>query len=111
MDTNPYKSSAATNEPRKVRSWLMAICDIGAIICATMPLAYLVFASVAVPENDEDLSELFIVKLFILFGAACFLWLASAIYNVIGCLQRRVMAFLGVLLAFVSFGVIVLCLL
>ncbi|MCE9527210.1 MAG: hypothetical protein K8R36_14280 [Planctomycetales bacterium] len=108
---NSCKSSTATNKPRKVRTWVMALCDIGAIVCAMMPLAYVVFVVVSVPKNDEDLSDRFITKLFILFGAACFLWLVSAIYNVIGCLQRRIMAFIGTLVTFVSFGIILLCLL
>jgi hypothetical protein len=87
----------------------MTVFDVGAIIYATMPLLYVAFLSVTIPENEPP-SDRFIAQLFVMFGAACLIWLVSGIYIFIGCLRGRKMAFLGMLVTIVSLACILACL-
>jgi hypothetical protein len=88
----------------------MTFFDIVAIICATTPIVYIVFMFATITEKEPP-SDRHITQLFILFGAACLIWLASGIYIVGGCFRGRKMAFFGILITIISLGFILLSLL
>jgi hypothetical protein len=101
MDTNPYKSPITTNEPPKVRSRLMTCFDIGAIICAAMPI--ILFASFVGIARLTSLNRPSNGICTLLLLSSTFLSLIGCVYNLFGVVRGRGLAYIGIVASIASF--------